>query len=138
MFETNDVGRLEDSPFFPPQAGAHRWAYVALTSNHEWFFVTYDVVHGEERHTQQLLIPGPQYLLGLTSRASPDEAVRDVQLVSPPWLNDDGVWKMEPLSRVHIVGRRFCYELGDGSFYPSELAGQPSKVMWAGEGKSVG
>lgn len=77
MFETNDVGRLEDSPFFPPQPGAHRWAYVALTSNHEWFFVTYDVVHGEEQHTQQLLIPGPQYLLGLTSRASPDEAVRD-------------------------------------------------------------
>ncbi|GLO04425.1 hypothetical protein PPUJ13061_43260 [Pseudomonas putida] len=138
MFETNDSGRLEESPFFPPQPGSHRWAYVALTSNHEWFFVTYDVVQDETVHTQQLLIPGPQYLLGLTSRDGPDEAVREVQLVSPPWLNEDGAWRMEPLTGIRIVGRRFCYELSDGNFYPSELAEQPSKIMWRSEGRSDG
>ncbi len=133
MFETNDSGRLEDSPFFAPQPGGHRWAYVALTSNHEWFFVTYDVIQDEEVHTQQLMIPGPQYLLGLTSRSSPEEAAREVQLVSPPWLNECGVWRMEPLTGLSIVGQRFCYEVADGKFYPAELLGKPSKVLWRSE-----
>lgn len=130
MFETNDSGRLDESPFFPPQPGAHRWAYVALTTHQEWFFVTYEVVQDEAVHRQELMIPGPQYLLGLASRGGSEEEVKEVQLVSPPWLNESGAWKMQPLMSVRIVGRRFCYELDDGSFYPSELAGQPSKVMW--------
>ncbi|MFV3314373.1 hypothetical protein [Pseudomonas sp. NY15374] len=138
MFETNDMGRLEDSLFFPPQPGAHRWAYVALASNQEWFFVTYEAVQDEAAHRQQLLIPGPQYLLGLASRGGEGEKVIEVQLVSPPWLNESGGWKMQPLRRVRIVGRRFCYELDDGNCYPFELAGQPSKVMWSSEGVSVG
>ncbi|AUF95790.1 hypothetical protein CXQ80_08030 [Pseudomonas sp. 02C 26] len=134
MFETNDVGRLDESPFFPPQPGAHRWAYVAMTASHEWFFVTYEVVQDDAVHAQQLLIPGASYFLSLASRSSSDEVIREVQLVSPPWLNQSANWKMEPLRRLHIVGRRFCYELRNNGFYPSELAGQSSKVMWQYEG----
>lgn len=92
----------------------------------------------ETAHRQQLLIPGPQYLLGLASRGCEGEKVIEIQLVSPPWLNESEAWKMQPLRRVFIVGRRFCYELENGRFYPSELAGQPSKLMWPSEGVSVG
>lgn len=130
MFETNDQGKLHDSPFFPPQPGSHRWAYVAQTSKNEWFFVTYEALQDDALWSQQLLIPGPEYLLGLATRGSAAEAIKEVQLVSPPWLNDSGRWLMEPLKEIRVCGKRFCYRLQDGGFYPQELLGETSKVMW--------
>lgn len=138
MFETNDRGRIPDSPFFPPQEGSHRWAYVAQTSSSEWFMVAYEVVKDGEKHSQQLLMPSAKYVLGLASREGDDEAIKEIQLVSPPWLNESGRWLMEPLKKIHLAGRQFCYELGDGRFYPSVFSNESSKIMWQMKGAEHG
>lgn len=134
MFETNDRGRLQDGPCIAPQPGSHRWAYVEKTEKDEWFFVTYETVQDENRWSQQLLIPRPEYLLGLATRDGKDECIKEVQLVSPPWLNESGSWLMEPLNEVRVCGKRFCYKLNDGKFYPAELASKDSKVMRSSSG----
>lgn len=130
MFETNDRGRLLGSPFFPPQEGAHHWAYVTVTSNSEWFSVIHETFYDGSWHAQQILLPSPPYLLGLTSRNNKEERIREIQLISPPWLNGSGAWKMDPLSEVRISGKHYCYELVDGTLYPSELMGKETSVLW--------
>ncbi|WP_409260059.1 MULTISPECIES: hypothetical protein [unclassified Pseudomonas] len=92
--------------------------------------VAYEVVQEGAKHSQQLLMPSAEYVLGLASRDGDDETIKEIQLVSPPWLNESGRWLMEPLKRIRLAGQRFCYELGDGKFYPAGFLNEPSKIMW--------
>ena len=130
MFETHERARL-DTPLFVMEEGLHRWAYVAQTSNDEWFFVTYETVVDGEASQQQFLIPDVSFLLGLAAKDAPEMFIRRVQLVSPPWLNNSEGWLMEPIQAIHRVVESFGYELMSGRMYPSELSGQPSDVVWS-------
>lgn len=130
MFETHERARLKN-PLFVLEEGTHRWAYVSQTTNHEWFFVTYATFDEDVCSQQQFMIPAAQYLLGLVSRDAPDDFILEIQLVSPPWLNEKGAWMMEPIRAIQAVGERFCYELMDGKIYPSELLVHPRKTLWS-------
>ena len=130
MFETHAQARLQNS-FFVLEEGAQRWAYISQTSNHEWFFVTYETVDHGVSSQQQVMISTVQVLLDLTSRDRPEQFVREVQLVSPPWLNQKGKWLMEPIREIQEVDERVCYELMDGQVYPSKLLGQTRVPLWS-------
>jgi len=131
MFETHDHALLAPDLFFAPPAGVHRWAYVAQTQNHEWFFATHETTDDEgNKHHQQFMIPRAQYLLGLASRDTSEASVRQIQLVSPPWLNEGGDWLMEPLREIRLIGRKFCYLLENGNCYPAGLASISGRVVW--------
>lgn len=130
MFETHEPARLPPNPFFALEEGAHRWAYICQTSNHEWFFVTHETSDEEITVSQQFMIPIPQYVLGFASRDTPNAFIREIQLVSPPWLNETGAWLMEPIRAIHKIGERFCYELADGRFYPSDVAISAGESLW--------
>lgn len=135
MFETYEQARLKN-PLFVLEEGTHRWAYVSQTSNHEWFFVTYQTVDQDVSSQQQFMVPAAHYLLGLASRDTPEEFIEEIQLVSPPWLNEKGRWLMEPIRAIQSVDQRFCYELMDGQVYPSELLGQPANTLWSRDAKA--
>lgn len=130
MFETHEPARLPPNPFFALEEGAHQWAYVSQTSNHEWFFVTYETSDEENTHSQQFLIPIPQYVLGFASRDTPNAFIKEIQLVSPPWLNEAEIWLMEPIRAILKIGERFCYELTDGRFYPSDISTELAEKLW--------
>lgn len=132
MFETHDQGRL-----FPVDLGGgnHSWAYVLQTTTHEWFYVTHEYLDSEdssETTKQQFMIPMAPYLLGLTSCDSPTAFVSEIQLVSPPSMNKQGRWLMEPLKRIRGGGGRFCYELENGQIYPREEGVQAvaGEILW--------
>lgn len=129
MFETNDQGRVQDL-YFAPEAGAHRWAYVSLTSNHEWFYVTYELSDEEVVNHQQLMIPLAPYVLSLATRDAPEAFIKSIQLVSPPWLNGSDTWLMQDLKAIRCCGMKFVYELCSGEIYPEEFADSPAKTMW--------
>lgn len=132
MFETHDHARLAPDLVFSSKEGTHRWAYVAQTWNHEWFFITHETIDEEgSRQRQQFMIPIATYLLGFISRDTPDAFISQIQLVSPPWLNESGTWLMEPLGEIRLIGRQFCYLTETGRFYPSELVNKPGKVVWS-------
>ncbi|MFZ6045802.1 hypothetical protein ACFW0H_06730 [Pseudomonas sp. CR3202] len=133
MFETNEQARVHS--LFSLEEGTHRWAYVSQTSNKEWFFVTHES-HQEEdpevRSKQQLMIPTVPILLGLASTDSDQAFVKEIQLVSPPWLNKSRQWLMEPIRTIRVVGNRYGYELENGRIYPAEFRERMSaaNVVW--------
>jgi len=130
MFETHEQARVRH-PFFVLEEGARRWAYISQTKNDEWFFVTYETLGQEGSSQQQFMISKVQFLLDLASRDTPNQFIREVQLVSPPWLNERGSWLMEPIREIQAVAERVCYELMDGRVYPSSLLGQPHQTLWS-------
>ncbi|HBO2745107.1 hypothetical protein [Pseudomonas aeruginosa] len=131
MFETNDQGRLPSAVSFAPDAGAHRWAYVAQTSNHEWFFATHETIDEEgDRQQQQFMIPFAPYLLGFVSRDTSKAFISQIQLVSPPWLNGGSSWLMEMIREIRMVDQQFYYVMDNGKSYPRKLINKPSKVVW--------
>jgi hypothetical protein len=130
MFETHEQARVRH-PFFVLEEGARRWAYISQTSNDEWFFVTYETVGQEGSSQQQFMISKVQFLLDLASRDTPEQFIHEVQLVSPPWLNQKGNWLMEPVREIQTVDERVCYELMDGQVYPSTLLGQTRETLWS-------
>ncbi len=134
MFETHDHALLAPDLFIAPQAGSHRWAYVAQTWSHEWFFVTLESTDEDDnKHCQQLMIPRAHYLLGLASRDTSETRIQQIQLVSPPWLNESGSWLMEPLREIRLIGRVFCYLLENGNCYPVGMDDSSGKVVWPRE-----
>ncbi|UUT22938.1 hypothetical protein [Pseudomonas sp. T8] len=130
MFETHEQARVQN-PFFVLEEGARRWKYISQTSNDEWFFVTYEVAGEEGSSQQQFMISKVQFLLDLASRDTPGQFIHEVQLVSPPWLNQKGKWLMEPIREIQEVDERVCYELMDGQVYPSKLLGQTRVPLWS-------
>ncbi|KZN15896.1 MULTISPECIES: hypothetical protein [Pseudomonas] len=130
MFETHEQARVRH-PFFVLEEGARRWAYISQTSNDEWFFVTYATVGQAGSSQQQFMISKVQFLLDLASRDTPEQFIHEVQLVSPPWLNQKGNWLMEPVREIQTVDERVCYELMDGQVYPSTLLGQTRETLWS-------
>lgn len=130
MFETHEQARVKN-PFFVLEEGARRWAYISQTSNDEWFYVTYETTGEEGSSQQQFMISKVQFLLDLASRDTPGQFINEVQLVSPPWLNQKGKWLMEPIREIQTVDERVCYELMDGQVYPSTLLGQTRETLWS-------
>lgn len=76
------------------------------------------------------MVPVAPYLLGLTSRETSEEYIKEIQLVSPPWLNGGDSWLMEKLKSIRMVGQDFCYDMICGNFYPEGLADCPAKMFW--------
>jgi hypothetical protein len=134
MFETHEQARVKN-PFFVLEEGARRWAYISQTSNDEWFYVTYETTGEEGSSQQQFMISKVQFLLDLASRDTPGQFINEVQLVSPPWLNQKGKWLMEPIREIQEVDKRVCYELMDGQVYPSALLGQNREPLWSKRAK---
>lgn len=133
MFETHEQARIRH-PFFVLEEGARRWAYISQTKNDEWFFVTHETLGQAGSSQQQFMISKVQFLLGLASKDTPEQFVREVQLVSPPWLNERGNWLMEPIREIQAVAERIRYKLMDGQVYPSSLLGQPHETLWSRKG----
>jgi hypothetical protein len=130
MFETHEQARVKN-PFFVLEEGARRWAYISQTSNDEWFYVTYEVAGEEGSSQQQFMISKVQFLLDLASKDTPEQFIHEVQLVSPPWLNQKGNWLMEPIREIQEADERVCYELMDGQVYPSALLSQTREPLWS-------
>lgn len=138
MFETNDQARLDH---LLQTNGTHRWAYIAQTSNHEWFFVTHEYQQEEDPEAwcqQQFMVPVVPYLLGLASTDTSEAFVREIQLVSPPWLNESDSWLMEHIESIRRIGNTYCYELTGGRVYPTEYRDRlnEAKPVWRREGSS--
>lgn len=102
MFETHAQARLQN-PFFVLEEGAQRWAYISLTSNDEWYFVTYETVDQQISSQQQFMDSTVRSLLASSFRDGPEQFIHQVQLVSPPWLNSK--WGDGSALRDLCIGR---------------------------------
>ncbi|VXD03986.1 conserved hypothetical protein [Pseudomonas sp. 9AZ] len=138
MFETYPDAQLAAPLGF--QLETTRWAYIAQSNNSEWFYVTHEYLQeGDPEYPcrQQLLIPAVPYLMGLIQSDTPEAKVVSIKLVSPPWLNNQGDWRMEKLEQLCAVsgpqGNRYIYVVEGHATYlngctPEELS--LSQTLW--------
>lgn len=106
--------------------GKDAWRAVGLTTPSEWFHVSYALATPKGSLTETVLIANPAgELIAFLDRESEGVSVLGIQLVTPPFLNGSGHWKMEALIRVwnkssdplaHVYevegGQRYCTAYG--------------------------
>ncbi|CAI8882291.1 Imm63 domain-containing protein [Pseudomonas sp. IT-P294] len=142
MFETYEAARIPASPFI--QRDTSRWAFVMLSANDRWFYVTLNCVQNGETDEicqQQYLIPSMLCLLGLIRSDTADTYVASIQLVSPSWMNGSDEWRMQPIQQIMCLpshaSERYCYQLKNGDLYPAafaRLAAEKGTVVWPTKG----
>jgi len=107
-------------------SGKDAWRAVSITTPNEWFCVSYALSAQDEGFPETVMISHPaDELVAFLDRGSQGVSIVGVQLVSPPFLNGSGRWKMEPLIRawkkpsdplalVYEVeeGKRYCTAYG--------------------------
>lgn len=77
------------------------WWYVKLSLHIPWFYVTCDIDYGNnEVLTQMLLITQVKHLVG--ANKSKTFKIKHVDLVIPQQMNQEGNWKMSPLSEIWV------------------------------------
>ena len=99
---------------------------MGLTTSSEWFCVSYVPSTPKGSPTETVLITNPAgELIAFLDRESEGVSVVGIQIVTPPFLNGSGHWKMESLIRVwnkssdplaHVYevegGTRYCTAYG--------------------------
>ena len=116
--ESNGIGRTSSlkasNRMFITDASAHQpfmsrllgngkdaWRAVGLTAPREWFYVSYTLSTPKGNLAETALIANPAgELLEFLDQEDEGVSALSVQLVTPPFLNGSGGWKMEPLIRV--------------------------------------
>ncbi len=106
--------------------GKDAWRAVSITTPNEWFYVSYAISTPNGEFIETALITHPAgELMAFLDRESDGLSVVGIQLVTPPFLNGSGHWKMEPLIQIwkkpsdplaHVYevegGKRYCTAYG--------------------------
>ena len=80
--------------------GAKSWRFVEWYRTSPWFWVTV-IAEGEgysNIDTLMLYLPGD--VADLVAEGANSSKVVEVQIVSPPRMNNSGAWSMEPLTEI--------------------------------------
>ncbi|UUJ40908.1 hypothetical protein L1A22_00885 [Pseudomonas extremaustralis] len=112
---------LPDEPASP--AGQRLWSYVEQELLMPWFYI--QVVHrsGRENFASMFMMYHAHELKQFIDAQSNRVWVEQVQLVTPPHVNGQPIWLMEPLVKVAIVAdpmdgsHCLVYQVASGATY---------------------
>lgn len=126
MFQTSELER--DAPLSKLAGpGQHVWRSMSLTSANPMFWASVTTKNDEGTLQREFVFSSLDEVATLLSEQDDDFYVNELLLVSPPWLNDTGNWRLEPLRKVTIGhnkdrGRIVIYRLsGAGNIYVDHL-----------------
>lgn len=131
MFETYQESRIPPPPFF--EGNTVEWEFVTLSLNLPWFYVSWGFrssAQPSEARVEFRFIPYVSLLRKHLEDSDPEYFVRDIQLVSPAWLNQSERTKMQPLVKLisykepygtGLAKTEFAYEVAGGIRYPIGL-----------------
>ncbi|MNF98321.1 hypothetical protein D3C84_811770 [compost metagenome] len=86
--------------FYLGDENTQHWQYVEQTLHCPWFYVGLARRSGEEIMNSMLLIPSTQAFEQLLEQQGKDIWLKDVQLVTPGYMNGSDFWKMELLLEI--------------------------------------
>lgn len=131
MFETYLESRVPPHPFF--EGNTIEWDFVMLSLNLPWFHVSWGFrssARPSEARVEFRFLPYVSLLRKHLEEADPEYFVKEIQLVSPGWLNQSERTQMQPLVRLisfvesygtEFAKVEFAYEVMGGVRYPVGL-----------------
>lgn len=107
----------------PPATGEQVWRYVEQELMLPWIYLQIVRQIGREENASMLMLYHAQELRQLIDNQSARLWVKQVQFVTPPYMNGQSQWVMEPLKRVSLVedpvdkARFPVFEVASGAIY---------------------
>lgn len=145
MFTTHrdaEIG-LELPGEAPPGTGQQVWSYIEQELMLPWIYLQIVRQIGREENASMLMLYHAQELRQLIDHQSARLWVEQVQFVTPPYMNGQSRWVMEPLKRVSLVedpvdkARFPVFEVASGTIYSlrgdTRLDLTPVEVLFSAE-----
>lgn len=108
-----------------------RYWRVSLHSNFPWLHVTLTTAAVDEfgDRSDYLMVDDPYTLCSVIGGLEADQRIHDVQVVTPPWLNQEKTWRMDLVDSLsiakHVEGYDVhIFELVSGGSYRRGLGGR--------------
>lgn len=134
-FDTPDISQSH--------AGQRVWSFVEQELLLPWFYVQVARKSGLEVYASMLMMYHAHELKQFIDAYSNRVRVEQVHLVTPPHVNGQSIWLMEPLTMVGIAqhsrdGSHFLvYQVESGAVYSlsdeAEAHQKPSQILFSSE-----
>lgn len=91
-----------------------------------FFLIGFQFLDGEIRTIEYVIVSSAVLLAGLLSRRNASSGVVDLQVCSPPRINESLYWQLEPLVALSVsIGTEsgaqyFCYKTVSGRIFADE------------------
>jgi hypothetical protein len=82
--------------------GLAHWHAVSRSLATHWYHVSIKQRHEDRFISQVEMLNDETKLFELISAQGPDLVIDELQVVSPPWINKSGSWRMERLTSVSV------------------------------------
>lgn len=101
MFVTKLEDKLPDR-FLSIDDGESSWRRVSMEGDNPYFLLRLDMIDGESWIGKTYLLSALGDVLDLCklARDCPDIRIRQVAIISPPWMESDGGWRIHDLDEV--------------------------------------
>ena len=128
VFQTNDDAEYFLSRLWEDDEGARYWRYVSIPMHVAWFYVVVEIKKPEPQ-ISIILLPGTDDFLSFNEQH--EAAIKSVYLVSPGYVNDSELWKMNPIesilqgthSYMNSIEMEYVYVLTDGQRFMRNIHG---------------
>ncbi|MDR8364207.1 MULTISPECIES: hypothetical protein [Pseudomonas] len=100
MFRTQDVDLAGLPGMFGE--GLTHWHAVSRSLATHWYHVGIKLRHEDRFISQVEMLNDETKLFELISTQGPDLVIDELQVVTPPWINKIGSWRMERLTSVSV------------------------------------
>lgn len=119
MFRTHADAQIPTGDFYDGEA--QLWSVVEHSLQVPWFYVTLAERRGEQTTKTMVLVHEIYAFEALLADQCEMIEVADIQLVSPPHLNNGDRWLMEPLIELTVICRDesfgYIYSVAGGKKY---------------------
>jgi len=124
MFKTHVSSHHDLQSAFGP--GHYHWRLVEREIATPWLHATMLMTEGSVEYAKSVMPSDLQTFLSLVNAKSPCARVTELQLMSPPWMNNLGRWQLAPIRQIEIaespdkeVVHIYSMEEGDTYYDPS-------------------
>ncbi|MDP5764872.1 hypothetical protein [Pseudomonas aeruginosa] len=126
--------RSDDVHLQPGASRAYLWPYVEQEFIWPWFYLQIVRCEGSEAFRGIMMINHAEDLKAIIDEQSPLAWLEQVQVVTPPHINGQSRWLMEPLEAIHIIDDQsgsedVLYVLSNGSSYSIHLKQPPQDYV---------
>ncbi|MDB1111350.1 hypothetical protein [Pseudomonas extremaustralis] len=145
MFTTYPHAEIAFDPPEAPdsQAGQRVWSFVEQELLLPWFYLQVVRRSGREKYASMLMMYHAHELKQFIDAQSNRVWVEQVQLVTPPHMNGQPTWLMEPLTMAGIVmdpwdgSHFFVYQVARGVIYSlrddADMNLKPFRILFSDE-----
>lgn len=125
MFKTHESAHHDLQAAFGP--GHHHWSLIEREIATPWLHATMLVIEDDVEYASAVMPSDLQTFLSIANAKDFGARITELQLMSPPWMNNAGRWQLAPIRKIEIaespdkeVVHIYSMEEGDTYYDPSQ------------------